>query len=534
MNNVYDNNDFEMENTLRDYMKVLFRQKWVVLLCLLTVSVVSAAGLMMKTKQYEAQVKMLISAEKQVESPYYRELIGGRSEVTLTQSEIVKSNPVIERAVLALGMHKLPQDFENNFASWLKRKWINYKTKKFNELVADVDPKRLEEEMFRVAVDSLKKDISVEPIRDTNMFVIKVRFFSPEGAARIANAISRSYVIFDLEQQLAELQLRYGDKHPTVNIIKDNIFLMEQNLGGSLVTNLEAIGPASVKIIEQATRPLRSLGTSKKITFGLAVIMSVFLGIMLAFTFEYLDQSLKQPQDIERYLGVPFLGGIPRKRWMESKVVHDQSNDTGYVRAVQTLTDQTYLLVKEKHLSVLQISPATPADNTTRITMNLGLNLSQKLKNKILLIDADMRHPSLHKESTSRGNYGLVDILTAKKSYSEAIEVMSSSLDILYAGRTHLNPVTLLDSTSMHALIETVKQQYSLVIVNTADLRSNRDAAILAPMSDGIIVAFDEGLSRRQVIKNSLARLNNSQSKILGIILNNRKYPIPKFVYDRI
>jgi capsular exopolysaccharide synthesis family protein len=319
-----------------------------------------------------------------------------------------------------------------------------------------------------------------------------------------------------------------------VNIIRDNIFMMEQNLRGNLVTNLDAIGPASVKIIEQATRPLKPVGTSKKITFGLAVIMSVFLGVMLAFTFEYLDQSLKQPQDIERYLGYPFLGGVPKKKLFESRVVHDKSRNTNYVQAIQTLTDQVYLLVKDRHVNLLQVSPATTYDNTARITMNLGINLSQKMKNKVLLIDANIRQPSLHREATSRGSVGLVDVLTSKKSANEAIETVSSGLDVLFAGRTQLNPVILLDSTTMHNLMETMKQQYSLVIVNTGDLRSTRDAAIIASMSDGIIVAFDEGHSRRQVVKSSLNRLKSNADKILGVVLNNRKYPIPKIIYDRI
>ena len=102
---------YENSATLRDYMRVLFRQKSVTIVTFFTVMATVAAGLMFKTPVYEAQVKMLISAEKQLSSPYYRELLGQRVEVALTQSEIVKSNPVIERAVRVLGLFRRPLDY---------------------------------------------------------------------------------------------------------------------------------------------------------------------------------------------------------------------------------------------------------------------------------------------------------------------------------------------------------------------------------------------------------------------------------------
>ena len=128
---------------------------------------------------------------------------------------------------------------------------------------------------------------------DTNLFTISVSDFNPVAAAIIANVVSRSYVIFDLEQQMSELQLQYGDKHPIVMQLRDNINKMIQNLSGEPLPAVDAIGPASVKIIEQAQVPLYPTGTSKRIVIFFALIMSLFFGVMLAFGFEYVDQKLK-------------------------------------------------------------------------------------------------------------------------------------------------------------------------------------------------------------------------------------------------
>ena len=91
---------------------------------------------------------------------------------------------------------------------------IDHNVRAFNREIENFPEEQKEAFLFRRAVESLKENIKVEPIRDTNMFTISVRDYNPVGAALIANVVSRSYVMFDLEQQLAELKLKYGKNTP--------------------------------------------------------------------------------------------------------------------------------------------------------------------------------------------------------------------------------------------------------------------------------------------------------------------------------
>jgi len=308
------NNEQTSETTLRDYLRVLFRHEAVIFLCIITVCATVFIGLELKTKIYESSVKMLITAEKQVESIYYKDIYqGGNIQQSLTQSEIVRSNTVLNRVVKSLALDKRPADDEKQFASPIKAWWIDYKLKNSHNKIDKLPARQQEELRFRQAVDSLKKNISVNPIRDTNMFTINVTDYNPVGAAIIANVVSRSYIIFDLEQQLAELNLKYGEKHPRVEIIKDSIALLALTLNGAPIDAIEAIGPATVKIIEQASVALEPKGTSKKLTLLLAALMSIFLGVILAFIFEYTDQTIKSPAEIEQVLKLPVLGWILKK-----------------------------------------------------------------------------------------------------------------------------------------------------------------------------------------------------------------------------
>ena len=441
--------------------------------------------------------------------------------MVLTQSEIVKSNPVIERAVRAIGLYERPLDYEKRFCSNFKKPLIDFQVSKFKKKLAPLTEEQKKAFRFRLAVEELKKNIKVEPIRDTNLFTISVRDFSPLVAAIIANIVSRSYVIFDLEQQLAELQLKYGKKHLSVIQMRDNIEKMKKGLNGKPLSNIEAIGPASVKIIEQAQIPLKPAGPSKYLTIILALVMSLFLGVMLAFMLEYIDQTFKSPQDIEAFLNIPFLGSIPRKKKLRKESLHN-------------LSSQIYLLMKDKNLKSLLLTSALPKEGTTTIVANLAKHLSQKQGHKVLIIDANLRNPSMHKAFKISDKSGLADVLEGRTSFERAVQDIGSNLNVLTAGKTELNPITLLDSHRMSELLKTARERYEIVLIDGANLKDSKDSIILANYVDSICFIINEGKTRRQVVKSAMASLEQKKVSLLGAILNNRTFVIPGFIYNKI
>ena len=529
--NITDNG---IDVTFRDYIRVLFRHKSVILTCIITVMVTVFIGLKLKTPVFESSVKMLISAEKQVESPYYRQLYDyQRTQISLTQSEIVKSNPVIERAVMALELHKRPLDYEKEYSSPLKHALIDWQVKETEEKLSAMTPQQQNAIRFRLAVEGLKKAISVEPVRDTHLFTITVKDYNRMAATVIANVVSRSYVIFDLQQQLAELKLKYGEKHTTVTQLKDSIDKMANNLSGAPLEDIEAMGPASVKIIEQASIPLRPTGPSKLLMLLLALVMSIFLSVMLAFVFEYMDQTFKSPRDIEQFLKLPFLGSIPRKKMLEKALVKGKRKTT-YSKFYQNLADQVYLLVKDKKLTALQITSALPKEGASTVIANLGAYLADKLNHKVLIIDANLRAPAMHKIFGLKEQNGLSELLQNKIDFNEAVQNPSPHLSVITAGQTELNPITLLDSTMMRAELEQAKKKYEVILIDCANLRQFKDGYALADFTDGIMLVVNEGKTRRQVAQAALAAMEGKPAQLLGVILNGRTFPIPGFVYDNV
>ena len=530
-------------NTLRDYLRVLFRQKAVVLTAVLTVVVTVFIGLKFKTNVYEAQVKVLVSSEKQVQSIYYRDIMNARTEVTLTQGEIVRSGPVIERTVRALGLDRRPFDYEAKFCSPWKKPVVEFfarlRTDKFKKFPVDMTKAYF----FQAAVENLKGKIKVDPIRDTNTFTISVRDFDPVGAALTANTVSRSYLIYDLEQQLAEIQLKYGEKHPSFRQLQDNISELAKTLNGQPVSIRDALGTASSKVVEQASVPIEPAGVSKALTFLLGVIMSLFLGVMLAFVFEYMDHTFKTPRELETVLDLPFLGSVPKKRGLK-------------VAAVQTLTDQIFLLMKDKGLKSIMVAGIDIEGGSAVVVSILAKELAVRSGRKVLMIDADLRSRqprawnkawdvqpggkskkliefSFGRASKRTVSPGLAEILEGKTNF-EACVKKTGDLAVLTSGQTALNPVTLIDSSVMRGLLKTVKDAYDLVFINVPPLMPFKDGEIASAQVDGVVIVVTEGKTRRPVALAAVQPLRDRKANLIGTVLNDRTFSIPKFLYNRI
>ncbi len=521
--------------TPRDYLRIIFRHSITIITCFITVIATVIIGLIFKTPVYEAQVKMLISAQKQVDSPYYREIAGYRDlQLALTQSEIVKSTPVLGLAVQALGLYKQPLDYEKNFASPIKKPFIIASAKAlYNKMKALTDEQK-KEILYQLAIEDLRLNVKVEPLRDTTLFVLSVKNFSPVGSAIIANTISRAYVIFDLQQQLAEVQLKYGDKHPTSMQLKDSIETMSKSLNGQPLPDIEAIGPASVKIIEQSTVPLKPFGPHKALILVLAVFMGLFLGVMLAFTFEYIDQTFKSAEDIERYLALPFLGSIPKRKKHDKIIITNSKRETPYLHFYNTLSEQMYMVMKDKKIKSVLITSALHGEGVSTIILNLGIYLSFTAGHKVLVIDANLRRPSLGDISNVSNTPGLADVIEGKVSFEKAIQDLGPKLHVLSAGVTELNPITFLDSSHMAEIVRIAKEKYEIVLIDCADLRSYRDAVLVSSYVDGAVLVVNEGKTRRHVVQTAIEPLAAKNVNLFGVILNNRTFPIPEKIYKRL
>jgi Mrp family chromosome partitioning ATPase len=519
--------------TFRDFIRPLFRQKYIIIITCIIISIGVFIGLKFQTPMYEATVLIHIKGLGITEAATYGSL--GSSRIHFTQMAIVKSNPVLKRSVKALNLDKRPPDYEINFCNPLKIIFIEFLASQEKKHIAELTPEEKEKYLVWKAMKSLKSNIYMNLQPNTDIFEISVHDFDPNMAVIMANVVSRSYTIYDLQQQLAELTLKYGDLHPTIQQLQDNITKMTNNLNGDEISDSDAIGTASVKIIEQASTDYIPVGKSKFLLMIFGILMSGFAGVGLAFIIDIMQSTFKSPLEFAQYLDIPAIGTIPKKKFKEDPLIINSELDSLYNEFYNDLGDQIFIFMKVQNLKTLLFVSAIPDNINSAITINLGYNLSHNLGLNTLVIDANVTNPSIQKLLNINEMKGFADILEDNdQKIEETIDTYKENLHIMQIGSISQNTAALLNESKIKPIIKKIRSQFDTVLVDCTYMKKLSDITMLASSVDGVILVVNEGKDLVQATKNVVHVLKQNKANIIGGILNNRTFPIPNWLYRRI
>ena len=212
-------------------------------------------------------------------------------------------------------------------------------------------------------------------------------------------------------------------------------------------------------------------------------------------------------------------------------IINNPSSVTKYTKSYQNISNSLYLLMKNNNLKTTLFCDAEGSKENAAVVANLGIYASQKIENKVLIIDADLRSSALSEIFNLSGAPGLADILEGGTSFENAVQNMGSNLSFLPAGKTELNPVALLDSSIMSDIIKKAKGHYDIIYVHCADLKNYTEGVILSSISDGFVFLVNEGKIKQQIVKRAIDPITMKDIKILGVIINNFRHVIPEIIY---
>jgi capsular exopolysaccharide synthesis family protein len=489
--------------------------------------------LKLRTPFYQASVKMVITGIKTSESKYYKSVSLGQT-ILEYQSNFIKSSAVIERVVKALELYKRPLDYETYFTNRTKSALIRLGLKSLERELEKMSPEQRAAFYFENAVNNLRENLSVDVDNITGVITVSVSDFNPQTAAIIANSVSRSYVIFDLEQQLIDLRLIYGEQHSTILQVKQYIEEFQKYLDGKPLNNLEAIGPATAKIMEQAEMPgsPAPFKPSAQSARFLAFIMSIAVGVILAFILEYLNPTFKSPREMETFLNIPFLGSIPKIRSKEKLLINGANpHNSKLMQSYAFISNQIWLIMKDRNLKSILIPGIENPEDTAVVVANIGAYLSKEAGHKVLIIDANLREPVISKLFNLSDSPGLVDTLEENTSFTDAIHDVGHNLHILPTRKAVLNPAILVRSSMMSDIIKKAKEYFEIVLISSPDLKNFTDSQILTSLADYMVFVINEGGVHRHVAKRIIAPLEEKMPDAIGVILNNQRYVIPEMIY---
>ena len=184
----------------------------------------------------------------------------------------------------------------------------------------------------------------------------------------------------------------------------------------------------------------------------------------------------------------------------------------------------------DKKYQTLVVTSANPGEGKTTVAGNLALVLAQG-ESKVLLIDCDMRRPSLHKRFRISNTYGISDLLVGKQKFEEASYKYNDNLTILPGGKIPPNPAEMLASKAMTAFLEEMKKHFDYIVLDTPPLQAVSDAQILSTKVDGSIIVVRAGVTKKDAVNNAVSIIKKVNGNIIGTVLNAAEYKKDKYYY---
>jgi len=278
-------------------------------------------------------------------------------------------------------------------------------------------------------------------------------------------------------------------------------------------------------IVDQAIVPFNPVKPRKALTLLLGMIGGMGLGFALAFFANYLDDSVKSQDDVETYLKLNFLGYIPNIKSNslverdQQAHLHPQSNAAEGFRTVRAAIS---LVHKSDKFKVLAFTSTIPSEGKSLVTSNLAIVTAQTGV-RTLLIDADLRRPSIHKAFQMQSPVGLSAYLTGQVTDVDEIihKTDIPNLDIMCCGAVPDNPSELVGSKKMGELLNAVRDKYDRVFVDCPPVSAVSDPLMVASRTDGIVFVTKFNKIRRDHARRTIQRIQDAGVFILGNVIND-------------
>ena len=289
----------------------------------------------------------------------------------------------------------------------------------------------------------------------------------------------------------------------------------------------------NVQVIERADVPKVPYAPNPKREWLNAMMAGIVVAFGLAFGIEYLDDTVKTPEDITRRLRVPLPGLVPaihgdRVPVLTETVPHD------FGEAFRSLRTSLVFTSGSEKTRVVAVTSSQPLEGKTTTAANLALALALGGA-RVLLIDADMRRPGLHKTLGMENGTGLSHLLIGQARVRDAIQkTPEPNLLVITAGRTPPNPSELLASERMNSFLLNLQHgPFDWVIIDTPPVLAVTDAVILAPKVSGVVFVIGSEMTRRTHAERALETLRTSRPRALTAVLNRVDFDRNKYYYSR-
>lgn len=344
---------------------------------------------------------------------------------------------------------------------------------------------------------------------------------------------------------LNEADLRITHLKREIDIQEANYRKYSDNLEQARIDHALEIGKISnISVVQPATLPIKPAGPRRLLNISLGFLLAIFGAIGLAFFSEYVDHSIKTPEEAKDRLQLPTLASIPlvRANRISPSAKRRQDETGGRIWEIPGRIRQHYETLGEQLLQSSDGSTEKPrvfavvschrGEGVSTVATNLSTWLAQGGNGDVLLVDANTTHPSVHRIFKRKLSPGLVDILENGQGWGKTILGSPiQKLHILSAGSRDVNLSEIFDSDRFTKQLKSMKEPYRFVLVDLPAVSQTSIVPRLASLCDGVIIVVEAERLRWEIVQRVKERLVKAEADVLGVVLNKRRFPIPAWLY---
>jgi non-specific protein-tyrosine kinase len=415
-----------------------------------------------------------------------------------------------------------------------------------------------------ITSQELRRQLQIQPLRDTTLIEVKVEDTNPKRAADITNTLVEVFSQQNQALQASRYETSKTSLETQLNQLEGQIQKINEELlalgndperqaeRDQLDTTLaqyrqtyayllqsyeqvrltEAQSTSNIVQVEPAVPPEVPIRPRTILNTLLAVIVSGLLATGGIFLYEALNDTIQDPDDITASLGLPVLGVIARHEIEEGIPVSCSEPRSPITEAFRALRTNIQFSSVDKPLHTLLITSPSPAEGKSTIAVNLSVVLAQNNR-KTVIVDGDLRRPRVHKVLGLKSRPGITDLFVADETRVEnyIVDTCADNLFALPSGDIPPNPSELLGSEKLLSILEQLKHRFDIVLIDSAPVMAVTDSAVLAPKVDGVLLVVKPGVTQMTIARQAVELLQRGGANLLGVVLNEVELKRSRYAY---
>lgn len=519
---------------LRKYFWLLWRWAWLIALTAILAAIGAYIFSRMQTPIYQANTTILVNESASAQASNYSAIYLTSERLTSTYAAMLTKKPMMDKVNERLGIKDTTLTFnvkvnavrDTQLLQLLVESTDPYMAANVaNELVAVFtdEIRKLQESKYLASKENLQSQLTYleKQIEDNSqaletLIQNNINLLQQQPAPEILTEPTQS-----LEERARQLN------QPEIDQLETRLTQYRQ-IYASVLASYEQVRLAEAQTttsfiqVEMAVPPTDTIRPQVLRNTLLAAIVGLMLAVGVIFAIEFLDDTIHDPETITSITGLPVLATISRHEQTNNEPITQSHPRSPVSESFRSLRTNVKYASVDKPVRRLIITSPTPEDGKTTIASNLAIALAQG-SSRVVLIDADLRRPRVHKVFSLENKVGLSSLFVQPEIYldSNLQNVKTENLQILSSGGTPPNPSELLGSRKMNDILKQLEEKFDIILLDTPPVLTVTDAVALSSSVDGVMLVAKIGKTKQAALLQAIEQLRQVNAKIVGIVIND-------------